>query len=497
MAYTFDKIDDYFRKNKTGTTGSLQKGQTSAPAPTKAAQNLARAAETSPSGAGAYRQQQGEDTSAISGRLLAPATQQMQNWGAQQDVAYSVAKAAGEQKIADKYQPYDQKTLTGAVQGTEADINKLKQQSSFTGDEITQTPYQVTPLKMDTTSFLSGGVGGVQSGLQKKGGRYTPGMAALDASLFSANRGGVTGLQSAVGGMYEQGRQKQAQLEGLDEYLAKTAKTTGTNLASQVKEAVGSKAKELQKALRTRREGEISASKQSERAGYVKDLERQAEELIAANPAAVSEGFTYKTMPNFDVSRYITPTATTETIAPTQDLINLASILRVQPETFGDYNVATENYAVDPYGMQTDIDKAMTDYITRRRPVPKTLPPSTIPVGEIITEIPESGADGPIPTFGGDMNDQFNQQVNLPTTTEQLRAIDTQPSTTEPIYGTIPEVGAPYTEEESQIVADELKALVEDLASDGAFDGGSDSSSDSSSWGGSWGDYDSGGGYGW
>ena len=114
MAYAFNKVDDYFRRNKTGQQGSLEKGNMGAAAPTAAAENLAKTAETSGQGAsetGQFRAAKNVDTSAIQGSLTQPATQQVQNWTTAETARAGDATRSGEANIAQTYTPFNAKTL--------------------------------------------------------------------------------------------------------------------------------------------------------------------------------------------------------------------------------------------------------------------------------------------------------------------------------------------------------------------------------------------------
>ncbi len=381
MAYTFDKIDDYFRKNKTGSQGSLQKGTMGTPAPTKAAESLARVAETSPSGAGAYRAQKGEDVSAVSSRLLQPAQQQMTNWQSEEGNKFNTAMAAGNKQITDKYTPFNASDVAGAEAGNASETEKLRTQVGYTGKEIPFQAYNVAAPTLDTTSFLRSGVGGVQAGLQKKGGRYTPGMAALDASVFSANRPGVIGLQNQVGGMQSQIRADRTGFETLDETLTDSALNKGTGIASTVRSALTDRAQALREALKTSEQERIKAADDAKYAGFETDATRKAEELIKADPMASGEGVTlkdlfsggYAGMDRFTPGKYIKGTPSKVNAAPTANINNLASILGISPESLGDYGVDTTTYEYDPYGIEKDVGGAISAAMSKR--VPKNLPP--------------------------------------------------------------------------------------------------------------------------
>ena len=144
MAYAFNKVDDYFRRNKTGNQGSLEKGNMGAPAPTAAAENLARTAETSGqqgnSETGQFRAAKSANTSAIQGSLTQPATQQVQNWTTSETARAGDATKAGEANITKQYQNYDANDLANAESGK---TTPLTQQINYTGKELTFNPYSV------------------------------------------------------------------------------------------------------------------------------------------------------------------------------------------------------------------------------------------------------------------------------------------------------------------------------------------------------------------
>lgn len=240
MAYAFNKVDDYFRRNKTGGQGSLEKGNTGAAAPTAAAENLARVAETSAqqgnSETGQFRAANSANTAAIQNSLMQPAAQQARDWTANETAKAGEVQKTGEAQIAKTYQTFDAGDIAKAEAGQ---ANPLAQQVNYTGKESTFNPYQVAMPAIESQQQLSGGVGGMQAALQKqRGGRYTAGMGALDASVLANNNQAMQGVRSALGGIQENARGVKQNLEQLDEKLAAQALTKGTDTAATVRKAI-------------------------------------------------------------------------------------------------------------------------------------------------------------------------------------------------------------------------------------------------------------------
>jgi hypothetical protein len=253
MAYAFDKVDDYFRRNKQGTQGSLQRGNMGAPPPTAAAEQVAKQAETSAemgnADTSAFRANQGASQAAAQSALTQPAQRQAQAWEAGEQQKAGQYKAEGEKKIGETYKAWNPESIAGIEAGNQDAMNTARQQVGYTGKEMTFQPYQASTPQLDTTSMLRGGVGGLQAALQKgKGGRYTAGMGALDASLMAGNRGAMQGLQNQLGDVYQGARQKKAEIEQTDEQLAQKALETGTGVSQSVKSALQARMPELQAA---------------------------------------------------------------------------------------------------------------------------------------------------------------------------------------------------------------------------------------------------------
>jgi hypothetical protein len=252
MAYAFDKVDDYFRRNKQGGQGSLQRGTTGAPPPTAAAESVAKAAETSAemgnADTSAFRANQGASQAAAQSALTQPAQRQAQAWEQGEQKKAGEFKAEGEKNIGETYKPWNPADLSGIESGNQEAMQRGREQVGYTGKEMTFQPYQASAPQLDTTSMLRGGVGGLQAALQKgKGGRYTAGMGALDASLMAGNKDAMQGLQAQLGDVYQGAREKKEQFEQTDEQLAKKALEQGTSTSKAAKEALKSRAGELRK----------------------------------------------------------------------------------------------------------------------------------------------------------------------------------------------------------------------------------------------------------
>jgi hypothetical protein len=282
MAYAFSKLDDYFRRGKTGTSGgNLEKGATGAPPPTVQAQNLAKSAETSSEqgnagAASAYRAAKTADTSGIQTRLSQPTEQQAKNWTDQAERGAGEYRTAGDTAIGQTYQAYDPKNLAGAEKGESGATANLQQQTGYTGKELTFQPFQVEAPKLDTSSMLAGGVGGIQAALQQKGGRYTPGMAALDASVLAGNKQALSGLQQKLGGIQQGAREKKTALEGTDEEMATKAQTRADEIRNATKTAIQSRLGALR---------DVQGTQFAEQRGTPQTAEAQRQALLQNFPA--------------------------------------------------------------------------------------------------------------------------------------------------------------------------------------------------------------------
>jgi hypothetical protein len=220
-------------------------------------------------------------------------------------------------------------------------------------------------------------------------------MAALDSSLFAANRQGVNDLQSKLGGMQEQGRLKQNTLEGLDESLKATADTTGQGIAETVKKAVRDRAGVLGTNL-----GTSEAEKQSGREsadfskaqGGVTDL---LNEFLVANGIDPTE-FAQSGTP-FDSRPFITTADKEVSYAPSQDIINLASVLGVKPEELapeGGFKLPGKEYQIKPTNINSAFDDALTAYYAKTgKQNPKLMPIQPQPT--VVT--PEMQQQGIVP----------------------------------------------------------------------------------------------------
>jgi len=357
MAYAFNKVDDYFRRNKTGSEGSLQKGNMGAPAPTAAAENLAKTAETSGqqgnSETGQFRAAKSANTAAIQNSLTQPATSQVQNWTTAETAKAGDATKAGEGQITKQYQNYDPAEMTKAEAGQP---NNLTQQINYTGKELTFNPYQVQMPAIESQQQLAGGVGGMQAALQKqRGGRYTAGMGALDASVLAGSNSGMQGVRGALGGLRENARGTQQQLEKTDENLAAKALATGTGTRDTVRKAIedriGGIKTETLAGLRTRADQLSNQSRASFMPSFGMEgssnpvLEAVRQNLrgqgLAENDVTDRMGYAG----NIDPNQFVVQSGT-KTISETpQSYANLAGILGIAPEALSQ---SYGTYALDP-----------------------------------------------------------------------------------------------------------------------------------------------------
>jgi hypothetical protein len=357
MAYAFNKVDDYFRRNKTGQQGSLEKGNMGAPAPTAAAENLAKTAETSGqqgnSETGQFRAAKNANTSAIQGSLTQPATQQVQNWTTSETAKAGDVTKAGEGQIAKTYTPYNAEDIGKAERG---EANPLTQQVNYSGKELTFNPYQVQMPAIETQQQLAGGVSGMQAALQKqKGGRYTAGMGALDASVLAGSNQGMQGVRSALGGLQQGARETQQNLQKTDENLAAKALATGTGTRDTVKKAIqdriGGIKTETLAGLRARGD-QLS---QQNRASFMPSFgmegssnpvmdalrENLRAQGLAENDVTDRMGYAG----NIDPNQFVVQSGT-KTISETpQSYTNLAAILGIAPEALSQ---SYGTYALDP-----------------------------------------------------------------------------------------------------------------------------------------------------
>jgi hypothetical protein len=128
------------------------------------------------------------------------------------------------------------------------------------------SPYSVQMPAFEQQQ-LAGGVGGLQAALQKqRGGRYSQGMAALDASVLAGNRGAMQNLQQGLGNIYQGAREKQATLEQSDENLATQAKTKSEETSKAVREALQARLPQLQAAQQATAQGEAQKYAQAQSA---------------------------------------------------------------------------------------------------------------------------------------------------------------------------------------------------------------------------------------
>lgn len=357
MAYAFNKVDDYFRRNKSGQQGSLEKGNMGAPAPTAAAESLAKAAETSgqqgASETGQFRAAKNANTSAIQSSLTQPAAQQVQDWTSSETAKAGEATKAGEANIAKTYTPFSAGDVAKAEKG---EANPLTQQINYSGKELTFNPYQVQMPSIESQQQLAGGVGGMQSALQKqKGGRYTAGMGALDASVLAGSNQGMQGVRSELGGLREKARGTANTLEGTDDALTKKALETGTGRSAEVRKAIqdriGGIKTETLAGLQTRANQLSDQSRASFMPSFsmegssnpVKEALRGnlRAQGLAENDVTARMGY----LGNIDPNQFIVKSGMKQISETPQSYANLAGILGVAPEALSQ---SYSTYGLDP-----------------------------------------------------------------------------------------------------------------------------------------------------
>jgi len=372
MAYAFDKVDDYFRRNKQGTQGSLQRGTTGAPPPTAAAESVAKAAETSAemgnADTSAFRANRGASQAAAQSALTQPAQRQAQAWEQSERQKAGQATADGEKKIGETYKPWTPETLSGIESGNQEDMQRGREQVGYTGKEMTFQPYQPSAPQMDTSSMLRGGVGGLQAALQKgKGGRYTAGMGALDASLMAGNRGAMQGLQNQLGDVYEGTRKTREELGLTDEYLTQKALETGTGISSTVRKALedrfGAISNETIAALQQR--GQL-ATEQSRAAlmpsfgmfgstNPVEDAIRNQLRTYGLSEAQINDRMR-GAAGRIDPNAFIAKMGSSEFVETPQNYGNIASVLG---RSAGPFRQSYETYGIDPNAIAAEASRIM------------------------------------------------------------------------------------------------------------------------------------------
>lgn len=350
MAYAFSKLDDYFRRGKTGTSGgNLERGTSGAPPPTVQAQNLAKTAETSTEqgnagAASAYRAAKTADTSGIQSRLSQPAEQQAKNWTDQAERGAGEYRAAGDTAIGKTYQAYDPKNLAGAEKGESGATANLQQQTGYTGKELTFQPFQVEAPKLDTSSMLAGGVGGVQAALQQKGGRYTPGMAALDASVLTGNKQALAGLQGKLGGIQQTAREKKTELEGTDEAMATKAQTRADEIRNATKTAIQSRLGALRDVQQSSLRGQLMSPEAltAQRTGMTAQNQQMLDQLFGMY-GLNSQQIAAAGIQGVDPASFLNLKSQNVSVGPSQGQTNLYNILgdsAYAPQTM----TGTKNY---------------------------------------------------------------------------------------------------------------------------------------------------------
>jgi hypothetical protein len=197
------------------------------------------------------------------------------------------------------------------------------------------SPYSVQMPAFDQQQ-LAGGVGGLQAALQKqRGGRYSQGMAALDASVLAGNRGAMQNLQQGLGNIYQGAREKQATLEQTDENLATQAKEKSEETSKAVRDALQARSGALQSAMQTKANAEAARLSEASRqdanpnAAMAAEMARRGfsqQEIqgTLANMGQYSAGYDPNAMMNTAEATY----------APEldQNYLNLTKILGIAPQ---------------------------------------------------------------------------------------------------------------------------------------------------------------------
>jgi hypothetical protein len=373
MAYAFDKVDDYFRRSKEGQRGSLQRGTTGAPPPTAAAEAVAKQAETSAelgnADTSAYKANRMASQAAAQSALTQPAQRQAQAWEQGETAKAGEFKAEGEKRIGETYKPWTPESLSGIESGNQEAMQRGREQVGYTGKELTFQPYQASAPQIDTSSMLRGGVGGLQAALQKgKGGRYTAGMGALDASLMAGNRGAMQGLQTKMGDIYQGAREKKASLEQTDEQLAQKALETGTGTASAVRKALedrfGAISNETIAALQQRGQQATEQSRAALMPSFgmfgasnpVEDAIRNQLRTYGLSETQINERMRGASG-RIDPNAFIAKMGTSELVETPQNYANIASVLGRDP---GAFRQSYETYGIDPNAIAAEANRIMS-----------------------------------------------------------------------------------------------------------------------------------------
>jgi hypothetical protein len=373
MAYAFDKVDDYFRRNKQGTQGSLQRGTTGAPPPTAAAESVAKAAETSAemgnADTSAFRANRGASQAAAQSALTQPAQRQAQAWEQGERAKAGQYKAEGEKKIGETYKAWNPADLSGIEGGNQEAMQRGREQVGYTGKEMTFQPYQASAPQMDTSSMLRGGVGGLQAALQKgKGGRYTSGMGALDASLMAGNRGAMQGLQNQLGDVYQGARQTRETLNRTSDDLTKKALETGTGISGTVRKALedrfGAISNETIAALQQRGQQATEQSRAALMPSFgmfgstnpVEDAIRNQLRTSGLSEAQINDRMR-GAAGRIDPNAFIAKMGSSELLENPQNYGNIASVLGRSATPF---RQSYETYGIDPNAIAAEANRIMS-----------------------------------------------------------------------------------------------------------------------------------------
>jgi hypothetical protein len=198
---------------------------------------------------------------------------------------------------------------------------------------------------IETQQQLAGGVGGMQAALQKqKGGRYTAGMGALDASVLAGSNQGMQGVRNALGGLQQGARETAQNLEKTDENLASKALSTGTGIRDTVRKAVQDRMGGIKTETLTGLQNRANQLSQQSRASLMPSFTMEG----SSNPVleAIREDLRAQGLPendvtarmgylgNIDPNQFVVQSGTKQITETPQSYTNLAGILGIAPETF-------------------------------------------------------------------------------------------------------------------------------------------------------------------
>lgn len=258
MAYAFNKITDYLRGGKAGTTtapgtpgGSQPKSAPMMAGGTGANKSNTAAGGVVGTGRAILEANPNYRGEAVGSRILAPAQQQAASQVAGQGAAAQQFVGGEQAKIAETYKAPENlsELVSGAAKGDQSNTSKLVE---FLNPKAYQAgTYQAAPVAPVSAAEYgrSGNVGAFLAG-QAGGRRYTPGMGVLDQLAFQRG-GGARNLSSQLGGINQQisdaQRAGQATAGGVD--FAKLAETAAGSTKDAVTKAIQAKQDELKRII--------------------------------------------------------------------------------------------------------------------------------------------------------------------------------------------------------------------------------------------------------